>query len=127
MRSVLALTLLFAGVLASGCQRRSLEGAWEAVGVRPIVLTFEPGGRYTVTTPLVEALVARGEYRLDGSNLVLDRPKVEVAGEAGVELGLDGRALNRLGAGRFQVAWKSQDEIVLTGDGLLAGGYRRQQ
>lgn len=115
----------------TGCSQRTVVGTWagDGLGGRQ-ELTLTKDGKFTYKmTPMGAELVIDGDYvltkesRLELTNLKLD------AGAANPFLGGAQSRLPQMM--RMDLAWKTDDEIVLTASGpaLLtpAGAFKRQK
>ncbi len=108
--------------LCFGCEEPSLVGGWVSEGVasRTIELSSDGRAKFTVEAGLQVAL--EGDYRVSGNRIVVTGikplPDVDVPDFA------RGLLPTKIEA---TVSWKNAQEIVLSGDRFLEGGYRRKQ
>jgi hypothetical protein len=103
----------------------SIKGKWEATDGRPVTLTFGQDTADWTVDMFGQSIAISGKYTRDGNRIRIKNlelpggknfakmiaPKVA---EINLEVGVDA-----------MVSFKNNDEIVLTGDKLIDGSYRR--
>jgi hypothetical protein len=125
--SLLILTALSLGLL-SGCAPQTLTGTWEATDGRPVTLILdEAKNAEIVFEAMGQSISIVGKYKLEQNRLAVSDLKLKLAGEAGM-LNLAGMLGTQLPTkADATLGWKNNDEILLSGDKILEGSYRREK
>lgn len=103
----------------------SIKGTWEATDGRPVTLIFGEGTAEFTVEMFGQSIAIAGNYTRDGNRVKIK--DLELPGskdmakmiapkfaDINLELGVDA-----------MVSFKTNDEIILTGDKLIDGSYRR--
>ncbi|MFM9873925.1 MAG: hypothetical protein ACKVQS_10735 [Fimbriimonadaceae bacterium] len=113
-------------IALSACDAEpSIKGTWEATDGRPVTLIFGEGTAEWSVEMIGQSIAISGTYTRDRNRVIIKNlelpggkdfakmlaPKIA---EVNLEVGVDA-----------MVSFKTNDEIVLTGDKLIDGSYRR--
>jgi len=128
---VISVAGLAAAMFLLGCSSRpSLVGEWKSTGVKPTSLTFREDGTALLSIDLRgQAISADATYTLDQNRLTIKDIKPNMGGlEAIPGVGAIGQGIaNEMNMGELnlQISWKSADEILVSGNVLAEGSFRR--
>lgn len=127
--TLLVATVFTISLLAlPGCQRQSVVGTWAASDNRPITLILDAADNAEIKIGAMgQSVSVVGKYKLDQNRLVINDLKLKLAGEAGM-LNLAGMLGTQLPTkASATLGWKNNEEILLSGDKILEGSYRREK
>lgn len=118
--------LLIPLIVLIGCTNEpSIKGTWESTDGRPVTLTFGEGTAEWAVDMFGQSVSISGNYTRDRNRIKLTDLEIPGGKEftkmlapkianVNLEVGVDA-----------MVSFKNNDEIVLTGDKLIDGSYRR--
>lgn len=114
-------------LLLSGCQSRSIVGTWESTGITPLRIVFNSDSTFEAQ-PLqrnVQVTVG-GKYELYENRLVLTEVKARLPEGSPYKNAVE----TIVGSMPSQdqtvtLSWKTNDEIILDGQGMVRGGFKR--
>ena len=122
MRAIPIFSLMLVALTLTGCQSRSIVGTWESTGAFPIRVTFESNGKFSMTPPSGNADVKlTADYELIENRLKITDLKVDLPEDNM----FSGFANQMTTDQELTMNWKTDDEIVLEGEGILRGGFKR--
>ncbi len=121
-------SIVLVSLISAGCREdRSLVGKWQSTGIRPAAIAFNSDG-----TVSFELKVRGREIEVSG-NYQEDQNRVKISGISMNQSGLQG--LEGIGAAianelipketTLEISWKGPDEIVVNGNLIASGGYKR--
>lgn len=128
---VIPVAALLAALFVVGCSSRpSLVGEWKSTGVKPTSFTFRDDGTAVLGIDFRgQSIRANAKYTLNQNRLVITDIQPVLGGmEAipGVGSMSSGMLANMdLGEVNLQISWKSNDEILLSGNVLAEGNFKR--
>lgn len=102
-------------------------GTWESTGSDKVRLTFEKDLTYDMAIlRLMDRPVVKGRFKRLENKISFYDSKIDVPG-GNLFGGAVGEFMSRgmLEETEFTMTWKTDNEIVLNGDGLLAGAFKR--
>lgn len=127
MRTLVFIGALLPALILVGCQNpRTLYGTWESTGNNPVRITFSPDGIVTLRpSGMARNIELTGQYRLVENKIKMENMSVDLPDNNPMK-GLADRYLEG-GATNMDLtlSWKTDDEIVLDGSGMLRGGFSR--
>ena len=117
---------LVAMVCLASCKRQSIVGEWQALDGRPFTLALKPDGKVELTAEgagMSFSLV--GTYTVDENRLhVKDLQSPMANAMPGGMAAMGGSALGEPIDCTY--SWKNEREMVLSGNPILAGSYKRK-
>jgi len=126
--------LLAVFIALTGCRESpNLVGTWESTGVKPTKLEFRDDGTAKLVARVMgQELAANAKYTFEQNRLTITEIKPDtsalgqIPGVGGIG-GIGGEVLRNMDLGdlNLQVSWKSPDEILITGDPIAEGNFRR--
>ena len=127
-RSLLCASAVLCLGLLSGCAPQTLTGTWKASDGRPLTLILdEAKNAEIVIEAMGQSISIVGKYKLEQNRLAITDLKLKLAGEAGM-LNMAGMLGTQLPTkADATLGWKNNDEILLSGDKILEGSYRREK
>lgn len=123
MRPLLGVTLVLLAMCA--CKRETIVGDWTALDGRPFTMSLRTDGSFTMSVQAGGMDVDLvGQYTLEENRLKVTGLKSPMAGGM---FGMPGMAPGLDEDIDCTFAWKNKEEIVLSGNPILAGSYRRKK
>lgn len=122
MRPLSIIAIIAVSFISLGCSKRSLTGTWESTGLVPARITFNADKTFQIqpSTKAKDVVIA-GNYSVIENRIKLTDVNVEVPENTPFKTLINGFKTDQ----DLTLSWKTDDEIILDGQGMLRGGFKR--
>lgn len=128
MKRVALGCIVLLSLVSTGCREdRSLVGKWQSTGIRPATITFNSDGTARFELKIRgRQIEVGGNYQEDQNRVNITQISMDQSGLQGLE-GVGAAIANELipKETTLEISWKGPDEIVVNGNLIASGGYKR--